>query len=130
MQTERALPRVHLSRFALAHLSSEITGHSGAELDSGRFPSQDKPEHPNPIGRDTRQQIQNQLRIAVSIESALHQDQYKNHRDAKDHGVKVGLHKEFTDWNTKLAAHVAGQKEKRSAQEGDCSADRIANDSQ
>src|ERR1017187_1690481 len=104
-------PCASLSRSGLAYLSDEIAGHPVSELDSSRFPGQNKPDDPNPVGRDPRQQIHNELRIAVSIERALHDDQDKKHGDAKEQGIKVGFPKKFANWNPQLAAHVAGQKD-------------------
>ena len=48
--------------------TSEITRYLGLELDPKGFLGQDKPENTNPIDCDARQQIQNELRIVVSIE--------------------------------------------------------------
>src|SRR5579864_8203032 len=98
------------SELRLARLS-HIAGYPFLELDPEGFLGQDKPENTDPIRRNACQQIHNELRIAVSIERALHEEQDKSHGDAKQHRVIIGLHNKFADWNAKLAAHVAGQKE-------------------
>src|ERR1700736_6572570 len=113
------------SRSRLARLSQKIAEHPIPELDAHRFPRQNKPDNANPICRDSRQKIQNELRVSVGIERPLHQNQDKKHWNAKQHGIKVSFPKEFSDWNPKLAAHVAWQKEQSRAQQRDGSAQRV-----
>src|SRR5579864_4263547 len=110
-------PRFRIAKNASLILSwlgrsrlSQITQHPDSKLDSSRFPSQDKPEKAYSIDCEAHQQIQNELRITVSIKRSLHQHQGEDHGEAKNHRKKIGLDEKFSDRYNELPAHMPRQK--------------------
>jgi hypothetical protein len=54
----------------------EIAGYLASQLDAHGFPREEEPEDSHGIRSPAREQIDDELRITMSIKRALHEEQY------------------------------------------------------